>query len=132
MFGVTEPEHNLFEICKQLVLLEAHLFDESKRCPDCITKHFLSVIGYADELPTLDSTGEISRAIANVSPYCRSMFSCWSGGDDPVAIATGLRTVRKQLQPIIVECCKSRGVAFAYESEANHPELDPMCVRGCA
>jgi hypothetical protein len=50
---VFDPGYNMKEICKQSILLEEHLIHRSKRCRDCITKHFLHIIGLAEEAAAL-------------------------------------------------------------------------------
>jgi hypothetical protein len=53
MQPLMDPGYNLREVAKQLVLLEDHLFQEAKRCPDCIRKHFLTVEALLEEAVTL-------------------------------------------------------------------------------
>ena len=48
-----EAPYNIRECCKQLLLLEDHLFNPRKRCPDCIHKHRLTAEALADEARTL-------------------------------------------------------------------------------
>lgn len=54
LLPVLDPKFNMREICKQSILLEDHLFQEEKRCYDCICKHFLMIEGLAEEAITLD------------------------------------------------------------------------------
>lgn len=54
LLPVLDPKFNMREICKQSTLLEDHLFQEEKRCYDCICKHFLTIEGLAEEAITLD------------------------------------------------------------------------------
>ena len=54
LLPVLDPKFNMREICKQSILLEDHLFQEEKRCYDCICKHFLTIEGLAEEAITLD------------------------------------------------------------------------------
>jgi hypothetical protein len=46
---VNEPDYNMRNITKQSILLEEHLAEASKYCKSCITKHFLHIIGLAEE-----------------------------------------------------------------------------------
>ena len=46
---VSNPVYNMHQIVKQSILLEEHLANKSKRCRDCITKHFSHIIGLAEE-----------------------------------------------------------------------------------
>jgi hypothetical protein len=54
LLPVLDPRFNMREICKQSILLEDHLFQEEKRCYDCICKHFLTIEALAEEAITLD------------------------------------------------------------------------------
>ena len=49
LFGLDDPRHNLVLLAKELLLLEGHLGDSSRHCPDCITKHALAASALADE-----------------------------------------------------------------------------------
>ncbi len=53
---VFDPAYNMKEIAKQSILLEEHLIQRNKRCRDCITKHFLHIIGLAEEAANMCST----------------------------------------------------------------------------
>ena len=50
---VSDPKYNMQQIVKQSILLEEHLTNKNKRCRDCITKHFLHIIGLAEEAEML-------------------------------------------------------------------------------
>jgi hypothetical protein len=63
---IFDPEFNLREITKQLVLLEDHLFHKNKHCVDCISKHFLTVEGLAEEARTLDREYKFAEVIDQV------------------------------------------------------------------
>lgn len=54
LLPILDPMYNMREICKQLILLEDHLFQKEKRCHDCICKHFLTIEALAEEAITLD------------------------------------------------------------------------------
>jgi hypothetical protein len=43
------PAYNMKSIIEQSILLEEHLAIPSKRCNDCITKHFCHINGLASE-----------------------------------------------------------------------------------
>jgi hypothetical protein len=62
-----DPKHNFREIAKQLILLEDHMAHKSKRCIDCITKHYLMVEGLLEEAITLDKTGEHTEEARNIT-----------------------------------------------------------------
>lgn len=46
---VSDPAYNMQQIAKQSILLEEHIAEHAKRCKDCIIKHFLHIIGLAEE-----------------------------------------------------------------------------------
>ena len=46
---VSDPAYNMREVAKQSILLEEHLTIDAKFCVDCVTKHFLHIIGLANE-----------------------------------------------------------------------------------
>jgi hypothetical protein len=50
---VSDPSYNMQQIVKQSILLEEHITNKNKRCRDCITKHFLHIIGLAEEAQML-------------------------------------------------------------------------------
>lgn len=57
---VSDPKYNMQQIVKQSILLEEHLANKNKRCRDCITKHFLHIIGLAEEAQML-ATNKIDK-----------------------------------------------------------------------
>jgi hypothetical protein len=57
---VSDPRYNMQQIIKQSILLEEHLTNKNKRCRDCITKHFLHIIGLAEEAQML-ATDKINQ-----------------------------------------------------------------------
>lgn len=57
---VSDPIYNIHQIIKQSILLEEHLTNKNKRCRDCITKHFLHIIGLAEEAQML-ATNNIDK-----------------------------------------------------------------------
>jgi len=75
---VFDPAYNMKEICKQSILLEEHLIHRSKRCRDCITKHFLHIIGLAEEAATLCTVSikNYPFLIESIELY-RQLFNDW-------------------------------------------------------
>ena len=57
---VSDPRYNMQQIIKQSILLEEHLTNKNKRCRDCITKHFLHIIGLSEEAQML-ATNKIEK-----------------------------------------------------------------------
>ena len=103
LLPVMRPSQNMREMIKQMIMLEDHLFQKCKRCPDCIRKHFLTIEGLAEECATLckarnasiaDDAGRTSRDI-------RILHHAWEQkpGECAVARTVGskVRALRKPL-----------------------------------
>ncbi len=94
------------QIIKQSILLEEHLTNKNKRCRDCITKHFLHIIGLAEEAEML-ATNKIEKypLIKESVILYNDLFKIWiknknlnNSNDDYILYCTDkLRNHRKQL-----------------------------------
>ena len=93
------PLYNMREVCKQIVLLEDHLNQTEKRCPDCITKHFITIEALIEEGLSLDKDGKYREKLDGEAEKIRSLQSGWAGGHPPAAIAQELRAIRKKWLP---------------------------------
>jgi hypothetical protein len=101
---VSDPRYNMQQIVKQSILLEEHLANKNKRCRDCITKHFLHIIGLAEEAQMLATNKIHKYPLINesVELYNR-LFKKWlqsydNGGEDSSLLCCDeLRTMRKKL-----------------------------------
>jgi hypothetical protein len=103
---VSDPRYNMQQIIKQSILLEEHLTNKNKRCRDCITKHFLHIIGLAEEAQML-ATNKIDKyPLINESVLLyNELFKIWiknknlNGNDDAYILycTDKLRDHRKQL-----------------------------------
>jgi hypothetical protein len=97
---VSDPAYNMREMAKQSVLLEEHLVEHNKFCPDCITKHFLHIIGLAEEAHMLacDRAGQYPLLVDS-APFYRALFEEWMRDRKGSAphIASRLREHRKRL-----------------------------------
>jgi len=62
-YQLRDIRHNLYEIATELLLLEQHLYRADRRCIECITKHCMTIEGYAKEALSLDGTDN-QRALA--------------------------------------------------------------------
>ncbi len=100
---VMRPTQNMREIIKQLVLLEDHLFQKTKRCPDCIRKHMAFTEGLAEECATLCAKEAAATAndAAHIAREVRVLHHAWeqAPNDDKVCteVASRLRALRKSL-----------------------------------
>jgi hypothetical protein len=99
---VSDPAYNMQQIVKQSILLEEHITNKNKRCRDCITKHFLHIIGLAEEAQMLATTKCNKYELLNesVELYNR-LFNNWMVVKDDdkliLTISDELRIHRKKL-----------------------------------
>lgn len=99
---VSDPIYNMQQIVKQSILLEEHLANKSKRCRDCITKHFLHIIGLAEEAQML-ATDKIENypLINECVILYNKLFKEWLKDTSNINIilhlTNELRTMRKKL-----------------------------------
>jgi len=101
---VSDPKYNMQQIVKQSILLEEHLANKNKRCRDCITKHFLHIIGLAEEAQML-ATNKIKEypLINECVVLYNDLFHLWvekyntPGEQTVLACCDKLRVMRKKL-----------------------------------
>lgn len=75
---VSDPKYNMQQIIKQSILLEEHLTNKNKRCRDCITKHFLHIIGLAEEAQMLATNKINDYPLINESVVLyNELFNIW-------------------------------------------------------
>lgn len=91
---VMDPKYNMRQIVKQSILLEEHINNERKRCVDCITKHFLHIIGLAEEAISLDPATPCYKEVPGVY---MTIFDAWQANHDDPAVPQQLRAYRKKL-----------------------------------
>jgi len=103
---VSDPKYNMQQIIKQSILLEEHLTNKNKRCRDCITKHFLHIIGLAEEAQMLATNKINEYPFINESVVLyNELFKIWidnkrlNGKDETYILycTNKLRDHRKQL-----------------------------------
>ena len=100
---VSRPEYNVQAILTQSVLLEEHLSQPHKRCPDCITKHMLHLKGLAEEALSLAGQNpQRYPSLRTLGRFYQEVFSLWMsqrGRTDAgmTLLAAKLRDKRKQL-----------------------------------
>ena len=101
--SISDPRFNLREIAKQLLLLEQHLLESGKFCPDCITKHLLTVEALADECQALDANqGCWCEAARQIGSWGRRWGTMFSEARSPTLIGQEVRHVRKHLAPLVL------------------------------
>lgn len=99
---VSNPAYNFQQIVKQSILLEEHITNKNKRCRDCITKHFLHIIGLAEEAQMLATNKCNKYPLINESvELYNELFKDWiKNKDDDIKllnICDKLRIHRKKL-----------------------------------
>lgn len=130
LLPVMEPEFNLREIAKQMILLESHLAVPRQRCADCIRKHYATIEALAEEGSTLDAArGRYERLFHEIAEFARHWqarlyaegvsgaargegVSGAAGSDAalrfPAAMRLAAAALRKARKPIL----KASGIAF--------------------
>ena len=88
LLPIMDPLFNLREACKQSALLEDHLNQPRKRCPDCIRKHFLTLEALFEEAVSLSSE---DPPWAGWAERVRGWAGEWAGGRAPFEVAQELR-----------------------------------------
>ena len=91
---VMDPKYNMRQIVKQSILLEEHINNERKRCIDCITKHFLHIIGLAEEAISLDPATPCYKEVPGIYS---AIFDAWQADHDDPSVPQQLRSYRKVL-----------------------------------
>ena len=99
---VSNPAYNMQQIVKQSILLEEHLINKNKRCRDCITKHFLHIIGLAEEAQMLATNKSYKYPLINenVELYNQLLTKWIKHKDDELinlTVSDELRINRKKL-----------------------------------
>ena len=99
---VSNPAYNFQQIVKQSILLEEHITNKNKRCRDCITKHFLHIIGLAEEAQMLATNKCNKYPLINESvELYNKLFNDWIKNKDDdmrlLNICDKLRIHRKKL-----------------------------------
>lgn len=103
LLPVMRPAQNMREILKQSIMLEDHLFQKCKRCPDCIRKHMLTMEGLAEECATLCAAENAALAedAGQIAKEVRTLHHAWEQQPKDCgvarAVATELRKLRKAL-----------------------------------
>lgn len=72
MLPLFDPKFNVREIYKQLILLNDHVSDPSRRCKDCISKHLLTIEALSDEAQCLSDNSAFY--VRSLSRKCRELL----------------------------------------------------------
>jgi hypothetical protein len=108
MYNICDPRHNLCEIAQQMILLEDHLKHPAKRCPDCVSKHLLAIMAFANEAISLDKQAkyrELCREIIVVAENIWETLFIVNAPCDIKKTCNALRDLRKR---IVFAMCMSK------------------------
>jgi hypothetical protein len=94
---INDPRFNLREIAKQLILLEEHLLEPRKYCPDCISKHLLNIEALAEECQSLDGKQQWCDLAQSFADQSRRWGSQFIHGTPPAQIGQEVRALRKRI-----------------------------------
>lgn len=97
LLPILDPAFNIREICKQMILLEDHLFQRRRNCHDCIRKHLLFMEGFAEEAITLDSDRKYSHILKNLPEKIRQAEKMYWAGEPLDHVANYIRKLRKSM-----------------------------------
>ena len=115
LLPIMSPLFNMREICKQIALLEDHLNQVRKRCPDCIRKHFLTIEALFEEAVSLDKEKEYGEYLYGKAEMCRLLQEAWVDDEDEFEIAQTLRELRKEFAPLCFDTRKMASINFVSE-----------------
>ena len=99
---ISDPRYNIREITKQMILLEQHLMEKGKYCPDCISKHLLTIEALAEEGENLDAKQEWNKMFAYIAQSAKAWSAAFATGVQPFQIGQCVRSIRKQLAPQVI------------------------------
>ena len=97
--SISDPRYNVREIVKQMLLLEQHLLEESKYCPDCISKHILTIEALAEEGQNLDKQHKWGKTFVPLVGKARVWGAAFQANVPPKKIGQDVRQTRKKLAP---------------------------------
>lgn len=143
LLPIMNPLFNLREICKQMVLLEDHLNNPRKRCPDCISKHFITIEAFFEEAISLDKDLKYSKLLDGKAQIMRDLQGLWLNFKDTdkedrgyALVAQFLRRLRKDILPmsfdvrkmacLSVSCPHRKRVATLTQTEKEEREVESL------
>jgi len=99
LLPVLDYKFNMREICKQCILLEDHLSQVEKRCPDCCIKHFLALEALSEEAIQLDKENEGVHMLKDLPTRIRGIQQKWYKNPTLYSnqCSQDLRGIRKEL-----------------------------------
>jgi len=101
--SLMQPQFNLREVAKQMLLLEDHLQHPYKHCPDCIRKHLMTIEAFSEEAVALDTVGVYRKLGGGIAELARLWLENFEDGESLSAIAQEVRTFRKELVSMVCD-----------------------------
>lgn len=100
---VNDPDYNMRNIAKQSILLEEHLAEKNKYCIGCIIKHFLHIIGLAEEGVWLAGKDLDNFPLLESSPsFYQTLMTTWqSDKHNDALVKEVLSSLRERRRNII-------------------------------
>lgn len=139
LLPIMNPLFNLREVSKQMTLLEDHLNNPRKRCPDCICKHFLTIEALFEEAVSLDSEFKYSKFLDGKAQEIRDLQGLWLDFKDTdvadkgyLMLAQSLRAMRKVFSPFsfdvrkMASTCPHKRYATLSETEKEDREIESL------
>jgi hypothetical protein len=111
LIPVMRPQQNMHDVVKQMILLEAHMFDPERNCSDCERKHFLTIQALLEEAHSLVTDDDDPRKklpvptnIQALEKAVRRLHVKWEDSDRSPrvrhGIACAIRRIRKPLMKV--------------------------------
>ncbi len=100
--SISDPRYNIREIVKQMILLEQHLLEKDKYCPDCISKHILTIEALAEEAQCLDAERRYCKIMEPLVGKARVWGAAFKSDVPTPKIGQDVRHIRKQLAPHVL------------------------------
>tara|TARA_Y100000034_G_scaffold124654_1_gene173140 strand:+ start:89 stop:556 length:468 start_codon:yes stop_codon:yes gene_type:complete len=97
--SISDPRFNIREIVKQMLLLEQHLLEPDKHCPDCISKHILTIEALGEEAQNLDKHQDWTATTELLVGKSRVWGAAYQAKVPLAAIGQDVRAVRKKIAP---------------------------------
>jgi hypothetical protein len=101
---VNDPDYNMRNIAKQSILLEEHLAEKNKYCIGCITKHFLHIIGLAEEGVWLAGVDLAKFPLLEGSPaFYQDLMNAWANDKHNEALVKEILAALRERRRHIID-----------------------------
>lgn len=129
LLDVFDPRHNMREMAKEMLLLEDHIAQPAKYCPDCIRKHLLRTEALAEEAVQLDVDGVHQDYLLPMPGQIRNLQRAFLDNEavsDRAASLKGRLALQQQVRSMRKALSKRSFSALAFKPSAPvDPALGP-------